>query len=294
LLTPTANVGRSTATAAQSPFLETVLQLSFGGLRETHSSFFGLDGTDYSVSLSGVQRASPSLDWVQEFRVVDGPYAGDNGRNLGSVVSTITKSGSNDIHGSAYEYLRNNAVDADNSLSAPGFNTLRVNQFGGNLGGPIRHAKTFYFTGYEGQRRAASPTYSTFILGCINTPNCMGPGTPSINQVKEQFGLQPEELGSILQIDNYDKAMGKITQVFNERNILNVGYLFSDDRKVNAPTAAPGQGLPSTYRDNPVRDQTIYGNFLHLFSPRWTSESVLAYGDRLFTSLPKGRDVSRP
>jgi hypothetical protein len=62
LLTPTANVGRSTATAAQSPFLETVLQLSFGGLRETHSSFFGLDGTDYTVSLSGVQRASPSLD----------------------------------------------------------------------------------------------------------------------------------------------------------------------------------------------------------------------------------------
>src|SRR5271163_3947107 len=288
LLTPTANVGRSTATAAQSPFLETVLQLSFGGLRETHSSFFGLDGTDYSVSLSGVQRASPSLDWVQEFRVVDGPYGGDNGRNLGSLVSTITKSGSNDIHGAAYEYLRNNAVDADNSLSAPGFNTLRVNQFGGNLGGPIRHAKTFYFTGYEGQRRAASPTYSTFILGCIDTPNCMGPGTPSINQVKEQFGLQPEVLGSILQIDNYDKAMGKITQVFNERNILNVGYLFSDDRKVNAPTAAPGQGLPSTYRDNPVRDQTIYGNFLHLFSPRWTSESVLAYGDRLFHLTPKG------
>src|SRR5271170_6589990 len=114
LLTPTANVGRSTATAAQSPFLETVLQLSFGGLRETHSSFFGLDGTDYSVSLSGVQRASPSLDWVREFRVVDGPYSGDNGRNLGSVVNTITKSGTNDIHGSAYEYFRNGALDADN------------------------------------------------------------------------------------------------------------------------------------------------------------------------------------
>jgi hypothetical protein len=62
LLTPTANVGRSTVTGAQSPFQETVLQLSFSGLRETHSSFFGLDGTDYSVSLSGVQHTSPSLD----------------------------------------------------------------------------------------------------------------------------------------------------------------------------------------------------------------------------------------
>jgi hypothetical protein len=288
LLTPTANVGRSTATAAQSPFLETVLQLSFGGLRETHSSFFGLDGTDYTVSLSGVQRASPSLDWVQEFRVVDGPFTGDNGRNLGSVVNTITKSGTNNLHGSLYEYFRNNVLDAENALSAPGMNTLRVNQFGGNLGGPIRRDKTFYFVGYEGQRRAASPTFSTFILGCLDNPGCMGPGTPSINQVKEQFGLQPEQLNSILEIDNYDKAIGKITQVFNERNILNVGYLFSDDRKVNAPTAAPGQGLPSTYRNNPVQDQTIYGNYLHIFGPHLTSESVIDYGHRVFHLTPTG------
>ena len=231
---------------------------------ETHSSFFGLDGTDYTVSLSGVQRASPSLDWVQEFRVVDGPYSGDNGRNLGSMVNTITKSGSNDIHGAAYEYFRNGALDADNPLSAPGLHTLRVNQFGGNVGGPIIHSKTFYFIGYEGQRRADSPSYSTFILGCINTPGCMGPGTPSINQVKEQFGLQPEVLDSILPIDTYDKAIGKITQVFNDSNILNVGYLFSDDRKANAPTAPPGQGLPSTYRANPVRDQDLFANYGHL------------------------------
>jgi hypothetical protein len=288
LLTPTANVGRSTATAAQSPFLETVLQVSFGGLRETHSSFFGLDGTDYTVSLSGVQRVSPSLDWVEEFRVVDGPYTGDNGRNLGSVVNTITKSGTNDVHGSAYEYFRNNALDATNPLSVPGFDTLRANQFGADAGGPIRKSRTFYFTGYEGQRRAASPSYSTFILGCIDRPGCLGPGTPSVNQVKESFGLQPEQLGSILQIDNYDKAIGKITTLFNENNILNAGYLFNDDRKLNAPTAAPGQGLPSTYRDNPVRDQTVFANYLHLYGPRWTAESIVDYGDRVFHLTPKG------
>lgn len=288
LLTPTANVGRSTATAAQSPFQESVLQLSFGGLRETHSTFFGLDGTDYSVSLSGVQHQSPSLDWVQEFRVADGPYTGDNGRNLGSVVETITKSGTNDLHGSAYEYFRNDAVDASNPLSAPGLHTLRVNQFGADAGGPLRRDQTFYFTGYEGQRRRESPIYSSFILGCIDTPNCMGPGTPSINQVKESFGLQPEDLGSVLETDNYDKAIGKITQVFSDRNILNVGYLFTDDRKGDVPTAAPGQGLPSTYRDNPVRDQTVYANYLHLFSPRWTSETILDFGDRLFHMTPHG------
>lgn len=288
LLTPTANVGRSTATAAQSPFQESVLQLSFSGLRETHSSFFGLDGTDYTVSLSGVQHVSPSLDWVREFRVIDGPFTADNGRNLGSVVNTITKSGTNQLHGSIYEYFRNSALDADNPLSAPGLHTLRANQFGANAGGPIRRDKSFYFMGYEGQRRAESPNYSTFILNCIDTPNCLGPGTPSINQVKEQFGLQPEQLNSVLESNNYDKAFGKITQVFSPRSILNVGYLFTDDRKINVPTAAPGQGLPSTYRDNPVRDQTVYGNFLRVLSPQWTSESILDFGQRVFHMTPKG------
>jgi len=65
LLTPTATIGRSTTTAAQSAFQETVLMISFGGLRETHSAFYGLDGIDYTTTVSGVQRVSPSLDWVQ-------------------------------------------------------------------------------------------------------------------------------------------------------------------------------------------------------------------------------------
>ena len=288
LLTPTANVGRSTATAAQSPFQESELELSFAGLKETHSSFFGLDGGDYSVSLSGVPHVSPALDWVQEFRVSDGPYTSDNGRNLGSVVNTITKSGNRDLHGSAYDYVRNGALDANIPLSAPGLHTLRANQFGAYVGGPIRRDRTFYFTGYEGQRRGESPIYSSFILGCMDHPGCMGPGTPSINQVKQMFGLQPEVLTSVLETDNYDKGIGKITEVLSERSVLNVGYLFTDDRKGDIPTAAPGQGLPSTYRDNPVRDQTGYGNFLHVFNPRWTSETVLDFGDRLFHMTPHG------
>jgi hypothetical protein len=288
LLTPTANVGRSTATGAQSPFQETVLQLSFGGLRETHSSSFGLDGADYAVSLSGVQHQSPSLDWVQEFRVVDGPYTADNGRSLGSVVNTITKSGTNNVNGSVYEYFRNSAIDADNPLSAPGLHTLRASQFGADIGGPIRRSKTFYFTGYEGQRRGESPIYSSFILGCLDNPNCMGPGTPSINQVKQLFGLQPEHLNSVLMTDDYDKAIVKITHNVSDRTILTAGYLFTDDRKGDVPTAAPGQGLPSTYRDNPVRDQNVYGELLHLFGPRWTSETILDYGNRLFHMTPKG------
>lgn len=288
LLTPSVNVGRSTAVGAQSPFTETVLKLSFGGLRESHTSFFALDGIDYTTSISGVQRISPSQDWVQEFRVVDSPYTGDNGRNLGSVVNTITKSGGNSLHGSVYEFFRNNKLDANNKLSAPGFNTLRFNQFGGTIGGPIKKEKNFYFLGYEGQRRAESPIYSSFILHCINADNCFAPNTPSINHVKQILGLQPENLGSILQIDDYDKFIGKSTNVLGEKTSLNITYLFNDTRKKNVRGAAPGEGLPSSYRDNPVRDQTIAGNMIHVVNHDLTSETLAQFGRRVFNLEPKG------
>jgi hypothetical protein len=288
LLTPTATVGRNSSTAAQSAFQETVLEISFGGLRETHSVFYGLDGINYTTTVSGVQRVSPSLDWVQEFRVVDGPDAAGGGLNLGAAVNTITKSGTNDLHGSLYEYARNNALDASNLLSAPGFNTLRFNQFGANVGGPVRKDRVFYFAGYEGQRRAQSPIYSHFILNCINTEGCLGPGTPSINEVKTDLGLSSENLGSILQIGDYDNAFGKVTNVFSGRSTLAAGYLFTNVRNGNTAAASPGQGLPSSYRDNRIHDQTAFGNLFHLFSNQWASESSVAFGRRIFSMDPVG------
>ena len=198
--------------------------------------------------------------------MVSSPYTVEVGRNLGSVVNTVTKSGTKDFHGSAYEYFRNNKMDANNLLSAPGFNTLRFNQFGVNIGGPVIPTKSFFFAGYEGQRRAESPIYSSFILHCIASPGCLGPGTPSINQVKAGLGLAPENLGSILQIDNYNKFFGKSTTFISPETNLNIAYLFTKDHKQNAPGAAPGEGLPSSYRDNPVQDQTVYANLVHLFS----------------------------
>ncbi len=288
LLTPTASIGRSTTTAAQSAFQETVLMISFGGLRETHSVFYGLDGIDYTTTVSGVQRVSPALDWVQEFRVVNGPDAAGGGLNLGGVVNTITRSGTNDLHGSVYDYFRNNRIDANNLLSAPGFDTLRFNQFGATLGGPVHKDKAFYFLGYEGQRRAQSPLYSRFILKCIDTSGCLGPGTPSINQVKTSLGLSPEHLGSILQVNDYNNAFGKFSDVLSQRNTLNVGYLFTDVHNGGVPAASPGQGLPSSYRDNLIHDQTVYANLFHLFNNQWASESSATFSRRIFSMNPVG------
>jgi carboxypeptidase family protein len=278
LLTPSVNVGRSTAVGAQSPFTETVLKLSFAGLRESHTTLLTQDGVDYTTSISGVQRVTPSQDWVQEFRVVSSPFTADTGRSLGSIVNTIIKSGTNDLHGDVYEYFRNDALNAKNLLSAPGFTTFHFNQFGGDIGGPLVKDKVFFFTGYEGQRREESPVYSSFILNAL----------PGINAVKSFYNLQPETLNSILPTDNYDKFLGKVSYNLNDHNFLSATYVFNDVRKTAARGAAPGEGLPSSYRNNPVRDQTVYGNLIHVGPSSTTFDTSAQFGRRTFHLDPVG------
>jgi carboxypeptidase family protein/TonB-dependent receptor-like protein len=278
LLTPSVSVGRSTAIGAQSPFTETVLKLSFGGVRESHTTLITQDGLNYTTSISGVQRVTPSQDWVQEFRVVSSPYTADTGLSLGSIVNTVTKSGTNDFHGSVYEFFRNNKLNANNLLSSPGFNTLRFNQFGADTGGPIVREKMFFFAGYEGQRRGESPAYSSFILNNIS----------AINTAKQSLGLQPEDLASVLQIEDYDKFITKWTDNLGKSKVLNFTYQFNDDRKKKVRGANPGDGLPSSYRDNPIRDQTIYGSLVDSASPNWTLETGWQFARRTFHLEPVG------
>ncbi len=278
LLTPSVSVGRSTAVGAQSPFTETVLKLSFAGTRESHTTLITQDGLDYTTSISGVQRITPSQDWVQEFRVVNSPYTTDTGRSLGAIVNTVIKSGTNDVHGSLYEFFRNDELNANNLLSGPGFRAFRFNQFGGDVGGPIARDKLFFFGGYEGQRRAESPVYSSFILNAIN----------GINAVKQSLGLSPENLSSILQIEDYDKFIGKSNYNISQSKFLSLTYVFNDVRKKNVRGAAPGEGLPSSYRDNPIRDQTVYGNLIHVASQNLTLSTAAQYGRRTFHLEPVG------
>ncbi|MFQ5741367.1 MAG: TonB-dependent receptor domain-containing protein, partial [Acidobacteriota bacterium] len=278
VLTPGVSVGRSTAVGAQSPFTETVLKLTFAGVRESHTTLITLDGMDYTTSISGVQRVAPSQDWVQEFRVVNSPYTTDTGRHFGSIVNTVTKSGGNDFHGSLYEFFRNDKLNANNLLSAPGFNRLRFNQFGATVGGPIVKDKTFFFAGYEGQRRDESPVYSGFILQSI----------AGINAVKQFLGLSPEDLSSILKIQNYDKGIARLDHSVSDSTFLNARYLFNDVRKKNVRGAPPGEGLPSAFRDNPTRDQTVSGSIVHVASPNLTLDTTTQYGRRTFNLEPVG------
>jgi Carboxypeptidase regulatory-like domain/TonB-dependent Receptor Plug Domain len=129
---------------------------SSNGQRSSSNNFLvdGIDNNDYQAGAVG---QLPSVDSIQEFQVQTNNFSAQYGRNSGSVVNLITKSGTNKIHGSAYEFLRNDALDAENFFATPGLRApeLRLNQFGGTIGGPIRKDKTFFFGNYEGTRQVA-------------------------------------------------------------------------------------------------------------------------------------------
>lgn len=114
-----------------------------------------------SVQKSGMARSmaelGPMVDSVEEFKVITNNYSAEYGRSAGGVFTAVTKSGTNQFHGSAFEFLRNDALDARNFFSldkAP----LRYNQFGGTLGGPIRKDKTHFFVGFEETKQSSGQT----------------------------------------------------------------------------------------------------------------------------------------
>src|SRR5579863_7678787 len=193
LLTPGVATGR---TSLQSTITEfEVTRISFAVLRYL-SNAVTVDGADTINTATGSQRATPSQEAVSEFRVVNNGFGAEYGRALGGIVNIVTKSGSNDLHGSAYDYLQNNYTDARTLLQpAPDAYALRQNQFGGTLGGPIKKDQTFFFMNYEGQRRGESPTYPTTLVGPVSLSN----GTQStelalINQAKAALGLPAENI----------------------------------------------------------------------------------------------------
>jgi len=111
-----------------------------------------LDGGTNMTGLRNTGNIAPNPDAVEEFRVVTNSYSAEYGRFAGGVINIITRSGSNSFHGSLFEFLRNNDLNA-HDWGALTVNPLHRNQFGGSFGGPIRRNKTFFFGTYSGLRQ---------------------------------------------------------------------------------------------------------------------------------------------
>jgi len=274
LLTPNVATSRTSLGTTFTEF--EVTQLSFGGMR-SFSNQISVDGADFVNALSGVQRATPPQDSVQEFRVVNNSFGTEYGRALGGIVNIVTKSGTNDYHGSIYDYFQNAATDARSALQPePLPHQLRQNQFGGTIGGPIQKDKMFFFMNYEGKRRGESPTYPPDLFSQIT----------QIDQAKAYLGLSPEGcylppaqcvgppeafLQHVLKTVDNDYGFVRFDDQINDKNHLAIRYLIEDARDlgelIGNTEDGGGIGTPSGARNLFVRDQSLVGNVSTVITP---------------------------
>lgn len=127
---------------------------------------YTLDGGTYTDTFTNVNLPYPFPDALREFSVESNSLPARNGLHPGALVNGVTVSGTNQIHGTAFEFLRNNIINANNFFSSSK-DTLKRNQFGGTIGGAIRRDKLFYFAGYQGTRERKQNNATSY---CIPTP----------------------------------------------------------------------------------------------------------------------------
>ncbi len=131
------------------------VRVAINGARGINGNFL-LDNADHNEAQTNLPRPFPNIDAVQEFSVQTSSFDAQYGRGVGGVVNVVTKSGTNEFHGTLFEFFRNYKLNAANFFS--GRDALKRNQFGGAFGGPVAKDRTFFFVSYQGTRiRSATP-----------------------------------------------------------------------------------------------------------------------------------------
>ena len=256
--------------------------ISFGGQRGTLNSV-QIDGADnnntffgQSLGRTGSGRAPYqfSQDAVQEFQVNSNGYSAEFGHAAGAVINVVTKSGTNDYHGSAFEFYRDKSLNANtffnNATNRPR-PALHVNQFGGNLGGPILKNKLFFFFDYDGQRRN-DPV--DVILQGPRVP----PGDPNFAAQQAALAeIAPRALGYPRTFDQ-DVFLFKTDYQINDNNRLSGRYNFQRFTGGSLENSAP-PGTPSTNSaaehtgNSNVRTQTLTASLSTILTPRLLNEA---------------------
>jgi Carboxypeptidase regulatory-like domain/TonB dependent receptor len=271
LLTPGVATGR---TSLQSTITEAeVTRISFGGMRDL-SNLVTVDGADTINTATGSQRGTPSQEAVSEFRVVNNSFGSEQGRAMGGIVNIITRSGTNDLHGSVYAYFENSALNARSMLQpSPLPNTLRQGQYGATFGGPIKKNKTFFFSNFEGQRRAEAP---------VQAPELMN-NLALIDAAKAILGIDPENIGALKTADS-ERGLVKIEHQINDNNRLTVRYNIEDARDLNVLMGdtldGGGIGAPSSAHNNFLRDQALVGTLTSQLKSTLINTALVQYARR--------------
>ncbi len=215
-------------------------QLTISGARPQQNNY-RLDGVslnDYANGAPGsVLGGNLGVDAIQEFSVLTSNYSAEYGKTSGGVVNAITRSGTNGFHGSAYEFLRNSALDAANFFEAGQRTPFKRNQFGGAIGGPIVKNHTFFFADYEGIRQSKGIANVNFVPSPAARIGNLQSGTVTVDPaVQKYLALYPvptctgadvcQFTFSALQVINESFVTTRIDHKFSDKDSLFGTYMF--------------------------------------------------------------------
>jgi hypothetical protein len=264
-----------------------------------------IDGMDNNERIIGGLGVRPSVDAISEFRVETNDYTAEVGRTAGGVINVITKSGTNNFHGSVYEYFRNDKVDAHSYFDKPGSAEpeLRQNQYGGSIGGPIIKDKTFFFGDYEGFRLVSGQSAQVLPVPTLfeeqNPGNFSDVGGPVITTIDPiglaYFKMYPAPNDGLNQFitpalnrtQNSSTFDVRVDHHFNEHNQFFARYTYN-----NVNTFIPG-GLPITSVNGvtvnpnglffafagqaPDKAQQLQADYTHIFNSNLLLELKAGY-----------------
>jgi hypothetical protein len=256
---------------------------SEGGVR------FLLDGSDasrvdfdildntYGSSRGRITRAS--VDSIEEFRVYASSFSAEYGQALGGVVNLVTKSGSNDFHGSAFEYFRNQKLDTRNYFNTGTKPPFRLNQFGGSIGGPIRRNKVFFFANYEGLRQRLGIIQNTF----VPTNTFRATVSPALQPVLDMLPLPNGEISPT------EPRLGRFVRgvsnaLTEDTGAIKIDYRMSDKDNLSGRYNI-NESLTKTYfgvargqiQTAPARLQLIKLTETHTFTPHLLNEAGFGF-----------------
>ena len=187
--------------------------------------------TFWNRGLASITGSSLGVEAIGEFQTLTNTYSAQFGGN-GVVVNSVSKSGTNAFHGSAYEFLRNSVMDARNGVTDPGSSPppFRRNQFGGSLGGPIKKNKMFFFVNYEGIRQLLGESKIAFVPAC--NPNCVITATNPVTAqaIAQTLALYPiSSTGTSAQVANQiaheNYVLGRFDYNLSDKDSIFVRYL---------------------------------------------------------------------
>ena len=263
---------------------------SSNGARQDMISY-QLDGGNYVDEYTNVNQPFPFPDALQEFSVQTSNYTAEYGQNAGAVVNVITKSGTNNFHGDAFEFLRNAVFNARNFFAPltqngvptkdQGRDQLKRNQFGGTIGGPIRRDKTFFFAGFQGTRlrNLGNPTNSTVPSQADINAFTAGGGVidPTVANLLALLPIQPasESVTFVRPVkQNFNDIIGKVDHAFSQNDHLAVRYDFNYFS--NAAVFVPTNIL--TYADgSKITNQNWLIHETHIFKPTLINDFRFSY-----------------